>query len=358
MSREQLIHIFEESACLTKRQMKDYVGGIMADEEAHAAEVHLTSCPFCSEATEGMLAYKSEDIENAFVIPGSDFIQEHYSQTNPHIHLNSITHAHSHAHRHIKTKKKALPVSVHIAIAAVLLLFLGVIWYFKQGNQLQMRKTIAALTFSDKTNSATLTQESLQKQAVQEAPSQQASAKPVKETMAETKIPSSDNSSNDIKPVIYAAEADTKKLETTSMQSANTSSEDMNLAAAPAVVADNSVNDEKTNRKAALMEAANTVTDDGDDEAVKKEDKKTFVPDKLEIGDELYKQQKFSKAIVAYNQAMKDENPEKRIEAALKAAQCYIDLGKNDKAKTILERLASEDGTQKKAAQKMLNKIK
>lgn len=54
MSKEQLGHIFERSACLTPKQMKGYVSGKMVHEEAHAVEVHLLSCPFCRDAMDGL----------------------------------------------------------------------------------------------------------------------------------------------------------------------------------------------------------------------------------------------------------------------------------------------------------------
>ena len=61
--KEQLIHILDQSVCLSRKQMKEYLSGTMQQEEMHAAEIHLNTCPLCSMAMEGFEAHSEEALE-------------------------------------------------------------------------------------------------------------------------------------------------------------------------------------------------------------------------------------------------------------------------------------------------------
>jgi FimV C-terminal domain len=136
MSNEQLKHIFDNSACLTKKQMIDYVAGTMINEESHAVEVHLNSCPFCNEAIEGM--FEQQEGNTADVLAGinSDFLKDHFSLQNPQIHLNSLAPAAQATGIHYQPKKKKAktqPLFRTVSIAAALLLLFFTLWYFDFG---------------------------------------------------------------------------------------------------------------------------------------------------------------------------------------------------------------------------------
>ena len=88
---EQLKHIFDSSACLSKRQLKDYVTGIMSREESYALEHHVNTCFFCSEALDGMLEHSDALVTVDQLNTG--FLKDHFSLTNPQIHLNSLAPA-------------------------------------------------------------------------------------------------------------------------------------------------------------------------------------------------------------------------------------------------------------------------
>lgn len=46
--------IFEETACLSEQQLRDYLSGKLSQAERHTIEMHLAGCTFCSEALEGL----------------------------------------------------------------------------------------------------------------------------------------------------------------------------------------------------------------------------------------------------------------------------------------------------------------
>jgi hypothetical protein len=46
--------IFEETACLSEQQLRDYLSGKLNKAEAHEIEAHLAGCEFCNEALDGL----------------------------------------------------------------------------------------------------------------------------------------------------------------------------------------------------------------------------------------------------------------------------------------------------------------
>ena len=85
--KEQLIHILDQSVCLSRKQMKEYLSGTMLPEEAHAAEVHLSSCPLCSLAMEGFEEHTEEALA-AISALNSGFLKEHFAKVDQnHDHL-------------------------------------------------------------------------------------------------------------------------------------------------------------------------------------------------------------------------------------------------------------------------------
>ncbi|WP_222164680.1 hypothetical protein [Edaphocola aurantiacus] len=54
-SRARLIKAIDNSACLTRRQINDYIYKKLFPEEQYVVEMHLNECPFCNDAIEGFL---------------------------------------------------------------------------------------------------------------------------------------------------------------------------------------------------------------------------------------------------------------------------------------------------------------
>lgn len=121
----QYKHIFDESACITQRQMKDYLGGQMIKEESHALEHHVNGCPFCSQALEGVandtLAIEQIDHLN------TEFLKEHFALIEPQLHLNSMGPVRAVAHR--PNHKRSLLYTSTIAV--VVLMIAGLMWFME-----------------------------------------------------------------------------------------------------------------------------------------------------------------------------------------------------------------------------------
>jgi hypothetical protein len=56
-------HTFDDKACLTRRQVKDYLSAAMTPEEVAAVEQHFNSCPLCKEAMEGYLGHSDKALD-------------------------------------------------------------------------------------------------------------------------------------------------------------------------------------------------------------------------------------------------------------------------------------------------------
>lgn len=56
-----LQNFFESPDCLTTGMMLAYANGTATDEEARNVELHITDCPFCDEALEGMMLLSKEE---------------------------------------------------------------------------------------------------------------------------------------------------------------------------------------------------------------------------------------------------------------------------------------------------------
>jgi len=56
-----LAHIFHSTHCLSSAEMIAYVEGKLSAEERYRVETHLSSCPFCSEAVDGLAEIKDPE---------------------------------------------------------------------------------------------------------------------------------------------------------------------------------------------------------------------------------------------------------------------------------------------------------
>ena len=122
-------HIFEESACLNKRQLREYSAGKMVPEECYALEHHLNGCAFCREAVEGLTAHKAVG-PSALNSLSHSFIHEHFSLIHPQVHLNSIAPAvQAQTATRSRRRAKTPPVFKASNLAAAILLIVGVMWY-------------------------------------------------------------------------------------------------------------------------------------------------------------------------------------------------------------------------------------
>src|SRR5690349_17724415 len=133
--KEQLTHILDQSVCLSRKQMKEYLSGMMQHEEMHAAEMHLNACPLCSMAMEGFELH-SEEALSAIASLNSGFLKEHFDNIAPQIHLNSMAPAAALTGSR-SDRRQAQQLWRVASVAAGILAIFGVLWYMEFGREKQ-----------------------------------------------------------------------------------------------------------------------------------------------------------------------------------------------------------------------------
>ncbi|MBL7682249.1 MAG: hypothetical protein JNK00_02720 [Flavipsychrobacter sp.] len=391
MSKEQLKHIFDQSSCLTKKQLKGYVSGSMTNEEVHAVEVHLNSCPMCSDAVDGLFA-EQEGGFAAMSKVNTDFLKEHFGNSNPQIHLNNVVPG-----AVVKAKKptpammKAKSTRSYFAfrvtsVAATILLAMAAIWYYR-------------LTQDVMTENSTIAQELSQP----ETNTQQPALPDNTETLAA--IPVADSTSVPVQSII-------QESSTTQDEGVVAMAEDMSAKEKPGLLkrlgnkvetiaakkttekvlgaiknndpdkyatsAKNQfVEDQKKKNKEEIAVSAYKVPLIGEDERkVITADEIEKMPtrntgsmtataaledvklEKIEQADKLFQAGKLNDALSMYTQEMRNaKNKGKRQQAAIGAVRCYIVLGNKYKAKDILRSIVDEGGPYKREAKRMLKEM-
>lgn len=132
--KEQLIHILDQSVCLSRRQMKDYLSGTMEQEEQHAVELHLIACPLCGMAMDGFEKHPSEALSGLNDL-NSRFLKAHFDTLVPQIHLNSMAPATAIPSAKPLRQSQGQPIWKHVAIITVLLGAFALIWYYEFGRE-------------------------------------------------------------------------------------------------------------------------------------------------------------------------------------------------------------------------------
>jgi hypothetical protein len=121
-------HIFDQSSCLSMRQLKEYVAGTQTHEERHATEHHLNDCSLCSEAVQGLYA-KKDAVANLSGTLNSTFLKQHIQAVHPQDHAPA-----SHPIRPAQRRQRyaraegGSPVAFAPLISAVLILFGYLLW--------------------------------------------------------------------------------------------------------------------------------------------------------------------------------------------------------------------------------------
>jgi hypothetical protein len=131
---DQLIHILDHSACLSRRQVRDYLAGAMEQEEQHAVELHLIACPLCGLAMEG---FESRPADAAVSLAGlnAGFLKEHFDKLVPQIHLNSMSPAHALQSPSRKRSTQSIPAWKHVVLIGSLLAAFAILWYYEFGRE-------------------------------------------------------------------------------------------------------------------------------------------------------------------------------------------------------------------------------
>lgn len=340
----QLKHIFDESVCLTKRQLKDYTSGQMSREECHAVELHLNSCPLCSMAVEGLSEHPQESVAVLTTL-NNGFIQEHFRQSMPQVHLNSIAHAAAPAATmpHTKSKKHAQPMWRNASIAAVLVIFCGLAWFWESGKN--KKNDLLAQKAGMASPDATSTEQE----------------KPVASTEATQQEPKGHKNGNSQKPLLIAT---TRTHDTKETEKAKATEDTKEIDEATVIAAEN----ERASRQKAepatesgAMSAAKdrNTSDDAAPKAAKMTTmaaapKERIGVDALEVADAAYEKKYYNAALDQYKEAMKNPDAGRRYKATIGAARCYLALGQKKAAKELLEQILSDKHADREPAQSLL----
>ena len=396
MSREQLKHIFEQSSCLTKKQLKEYVSGSMSPEEAHAVEQHLHSCPMCSDAVDGLMAQQGKGVEVMNTI-NADFLTKHLGTANPQAPRNINMPPTNTANTTDKRRKpapamiKAKPVKSYFAfrtmsVAATILFAIVGIWYYRLTNDvLQESQPVAqelpkpapieqpaAAQYAEDTQEAIAAAADMVNNGITEvgtgASITQSPATKDKGVVAMAAPTPEKEKEGLLKRLGNKIEAAAAKKTTQQLLGAikNDNPDKYATSAKNQFVEEQRMKPKEERADIVDMQAGNASRATGnsyqpaeDVKAVTISEKEAAEPvSKIDKADQLLKSGKASDALNLYTQEMRGASSRgKRQEAAIGAARCYVALGNRYKAKDILLSIVDEGGPRKREAKRMLKEL-
>lgn len=374
MNNEGLKYIFSESACLTPKQMRHYVLGEMANEESYAVELHLNSCPFCSEAVEGLFEQVEGGAAAMVTELNTDFLKDHFSLHNPQVHLNSMAPAQPVAQAlpaRRRRKLRAQPLWRPSGIAAALLLGFGLLWYLERNPHKPEQNTLAqAIEQKDSRNMNAGEAGTAEMTTTGQDQKLLASAEPAEVSLQKTDglVKNGENPQPPQQPVIMADNNDKQSQAGSEKQpeGKKTQAEEREDAIADKVpVADQSSEQSRKVSVESIEKLPSRTTNEVTVAAAPVYNKSMAAgrsmndaPKSLEkelSADELYSGGKYSAALKQYKQQMGEGRRGKRQYAAIQAARCYLALGNKKEAIRILQSLVDEGGPQKRAAKHLLD---
>lgn len=351
---EELKHIFDKSACISKRQMKEYIGGMMNREEARAIEHHLTYCEFCNEAIDGLMADQQAS-HTALDELNDKFIRDFYARQE----ANEIKNAKIIARNTPSTNpKKTIWLSITGIAAALLIGFAGMRYFDKQQNT---TTPIIASNNNEpipapETDSPLAQNESATALKTTPIAPSSTTDKETQTTIAEKE------ETNLVTPTAATlpptknktiAQAEPKKY---NEKVENFSANEQKNTAAP-------TSENRRAKKAETMavagaRSATPQAENADATSAANED---YADDKklpLDNAHQLYEEGKYNNALALYKKQMNSSDTKTSQQAKLMAAKCYIALQDNTTAKKLLQQLAEEgNGSERRQAKRLLRKM-
>jgi FimV-like protein len=374
--KEQLTHILDQSVCLSRKQMKEYLSGSMLPEEVHAAEVHISSCPLCSMAMEGFEEH-SEEALAAIASLNSGFLKEHFDNIAPQIHLNSMAPAATLT----GTNRRKTNTGAWIrpaGIAAGLLLVCATAWYLAQKSGTQSTTHEFATTTANQpvvvpnddadnraraSSEATPASAPVTTHAKPAAP--EAAAKPAKITVVDKNALARKDLSGTAhyyqpEPVPVEDPAAIAKAAAEALPSVNDpsktykgdeiSTRTTKKYVPPTYEGDNPLpSATSATKQAAPLKQANS-------ENAAPEPKPA--PPK-ESADQQFERGEYRSALSRYRQQLKSADADTRNHASLQAARCYAAIGEPDRAEALLRKVLDEgNGHERRTARKLLRNLR
>ncbi|MBS1645249.1 MAG: hypothetical protein JST36_09450 [Bacteroidetes bacterium] len=342
----ELLHILDNSVCLTSKQAREYLAGSMLPIESHAVEMHLNVCPLCRIAIEGFEEFSLSDTKPIEEL-SANFLKEHFDRISPQIHLNTLAPSVV-----LKPTGASKSISAHfwrsLAIASSVLLAFGVLWYFEfkepqQSQERQIAEVVKQKIPTENNNVAsslapteTLPNQVLQKSAILDAAQEhndEAKIIALERTnpSANAAIPSQDHDTSEEKLGGSDKQQYTKELALDEAYEENTSTQ---------VVTDKTTSESRATVAKKSNPAPTTNAND------------------LAEADKLFYSGKYKEALLHYQQRMQSPNAQVQGFATIRAAHCYVQLGERAKAKTLLElAIHSADSTVVVAARKAFSAL-
>jgi FimV-like protein len=407
--KEQLIHILDQSVCLSRKQMREYLSGTMQREERHAAEVHLSSCPLCSMAMEGFEEH-SEEALAAIAALNSGFLKEHFDNIAPQIHLNSMAPAAALPAAHASRKRGHIqPIWRMASIAAAVVLAFGVLWYVEFGRtktgtqQIAMAEGAAGSAPASTRPSPATASSDAAVSAPASAPGPKADgpgtaekAEPALAGAASQKpFAADDLRAEDLPPQPRTAAKVPAAVPETVASLSEKPVRELNVPAANAspLPAGNPAGNDRTAQRAAVQTERTATRNAADIASLSTQTQQSgqgaginigggratatkYVVDgvqlkeveakasakersRLELGNESFDKGKYSAALVYYRQQMNQGSPQERAKAQIMAARCYVALGNKAKAEQLLDTVVYEGtGPERRAARRLLRSLK
>ena len=390
MSNEQMKRIFDQSACLTPRQLKGYVSGSLVHEEAHAVEAHIMGCPFCSEAIDGIKAHRVDRSVDAMEALTPDFLDGHSGF--------SVKSEVAAATSSIKVAKKSTVKTSDsggvdnksfgspqllrtVSIAATVLIAAGVFWFI-QSNRDNTTATVAdnvtasdvqpvaPQPVNDMVDAGTSDSALVADNAAAELPVVPDSVM----QQAKGVVASADDANTRFKEVAEAAplkKKDSVKKVATTVAMTTTQSVKKVPMTRDAVDRGRMGNSYTPDNASGISiggargsgtlyyvdgEQVNTTPPKTASDLTTAKDV-TATPPKPLTADELYDQKKYTQALAKYKQEMQSSTGKDKEDAKLGIAKCYIGMGDNKQAVSILRGMLYDNSKRKKQAKKLLRSI-
>lgn len=347
-SDERILQVLENSACLSKGQLLGYIKHTLYPEELRAVELHLSGCPICNDALDGLeMQANVEELLASLVPPVLPAIAQkekpkEKKEAVPVIKVEKTPVAPKAAEVSEREDndstytRKPFSWKRPLGIAAALAIGFSALWYFEF--RPKDNKEIAGNNMEEEAPATDAGNENRQiaaAPAMSEAKETALLADAAKPKDSSLLVKKEDKAkvrkdTANIAPVMAARQAMTEQ-----------------------VAADRQKDTQADNKAEQLAAKTAAARSKEKDESPKKEE-----PSDYETGLKLYKQNQYASALLYLKQAEGDENNPKHWDAVFYSALCNKYLGKDRRARKQFERIIKADGSYKKAAQKQLDEMK
>lgn len=377
MNKEQLKNIFDNSTCLTPRQLRGYASGKMVHEEAHAVETHLLSCPFCSEAVEGLVASKSPLALDSVDKMDSSFLEKYLNVSQEDLNAKPKYSGAAKFSTMSAPAVKSTKLWKNIGIAASVLIAVGAIWILKDTvfNSDEPASQIAEVNVIE--DSKPLVEQPLAVVADSTIPEEDNTAD--EQIVATTDTVSASQTLDAAKDAeaqkLTALDAKKQQQELKAKKEAEQKAKEKEREKALLAAAEKS--DKKTTVAQANKTSETSADYDGygprrlgnsftDEATTASAPAAKKAPEPISLGsattgiskaDEAFNEENYKRALRLYQKEMFDKKSQQQDAATYMAAKCHIALGEKVQARTLLNSLIKENSYKKGEAQQLLNKL-